>query len=182
MRPLCPECEAGPGWSFARARAAGHFSGTLRQAVLRLKYGDKRRLAEPLGRYLGEFLRAQPIALEPPDLVIPVPLHGSRLRDRGFNQSALIARKVGEILATPVAEGLLRRTRRTRPQAELHASERATNVRDAFAAPEAPVLRRARVLLIDDVLTTMHTVDQCARALVDAGAAEVCVAGVARGG
>lgn len=180
-RPLCADCEAGPGWSFARARAAAHFSGPLRQAVLRLKYGDRRRIAAPLGKYLGEFLLAHPLSPEPPDLVIPVPLHRSRLRDRGFNQSALLAREVGKALGAPVAENLLRRTRRTRPQAELHASERAGNIRDAFAALETPVLRRARVLLIDDVLTTMHTVEQCARVLVDAGAAEVYVAGVARG-
>lgn len=180
-RPLCSDCEEGPGWSFARARAAGHFSGPLRQAVLRLKYGDKRRIATPLGDFLGAYLLAQPLWASPPDLLIPVPLHQSRLRDRGFNQSALIAREVGRMLDVPVVENLLHRTRRTRPQAELHASERATNVRDAFAAIESPLLRRARVLLVDDVLTTMHTVDQCARVLVNAGASEVNVVGVARG-
>jgi ComF family protein len=159
-RPLCADCEAGPGWSFAKARAAGHFSGPLRQAVLRLKYGDKRRVAEPLGRFLGEYLLTHPLSAELPDILVPVPLHPSRLRDRGFNQSALIAREAGKLLGVPVAENLLHRTRRTRPQAELHARERATNVRDAFAASESPVLRRARVLLIDDVLTTVQTTNR----------------------
>jgi ComF family protein len=178
---LCPGCEDGPGWSFAWARAAGHFSGPLRDAILRLKYGDKRRIAAPLGQVLGQFLSANPISAEPPDLIVPVPLHRSRQRERGFNQSAILAREVGAILGIPVAENLVIRQRRTRPQAELHASERATNVRDAFAAEESPVLRRASVLLIDDVLTTMHTVDECARVLTDAGAASVYVAAVARG-
>lgn len=181
MAAECGDCSDGPGWSFARARAAGHFSGTLRQAILRLKYGDKRRLAAPLGTYLGEYLAANPISAAPVDLIVPVPLHRSRMRDRGFNQSELIAREAAAILDVPAVTNLLARARRTRPQAELHASLRATNVRDAFTAAESPILRRARVLLIDDVLTTMHTVDECARALTNAGVAEVYVAAVARG-
>lgn len=178
---LCPPCSDGPGWSFAAARAAGHFSGPLRQAILRLKYGDKRRMAAPLGRYLGEYLSANLPGPDRPDMLIPVPLHRTRLRDRGFNQSSLIAQKVGNILDIPIVDTVLSRTRHTRPQAELHAAERALNVRDAFAATESPLIRRATVLLIDDVLTTLHTVDECARVLVDAGAAKVYVAAVARG-
>jgi len=132
--------------------------------------------------YLAAYLRTEPFGSDPFDLIVPVPLHRSRLRQRGFNQSALIAREVGRLLGRPVAEDLLRRVRRTRPQVELHASQRAANVRDAFAAVEAPALQRKTVLLIDDVLTTLATCEECARVLVDAGAKTVYVAGVARGG
>lgn len=179
---LCHECAAGAPRYFATARAAGQFGDALRQAILALKYHERQSLASPLGLYLAEYLRTAPFAPSSIDLMVPVPLHPSRLRERGFNQSALIARVAASVLDLPVAEQVLRRVRRTRPQSELHRDQRAGNVRDAFAvSPHAPVAGRV-VLLIDDVITTCHTVDECARVLVNAGAKAVHVASVARGG
>lgn len=190
-RNLCPDCAAGAAYHFAAARAAGRFGGTLREAILRLKYDAKRRLAAPLGAFLAEFLSTHPLhdpSAQTPerpnacDVIVPVPLHPSRLRERGFNQATLLAQIVGRTLSLPVLEAGLRRVRRTRPQVGLRPSERAANVRDAFAVPDSAVVRSKTVLLIDDVLTTMHTVDECARVLVNAGAKAVYVAAVARGG
>lgn len=180
LRGLCSSCEAGAVYSFLAARAPGHFEGTLRQAILRLKYGGKQALAAPLGEYLAAFVQREPFGRVPFDLIIPVPLHPSRLRQRGFNQSALLACEVGRRLGTPFAEDGLRRVRKTRPQVELHVSERAANVRGAFAADPARVGNKT-VLLIDDVLTTLHTVNECAHVLEDAGAKRVYAAAVARG-
>lgn len=181
IEALCADCAAGSGWAFAQARAAGHFSGPLRKSILCLKYGGKRRLTVPLGAFLADYVQTNPFNSHAPDIIVPVPLHASRQRDRGFNQAALIAAEAGRLLDIPVAHNVLSRTRRTRPQVELHASERASNIRDAFRALESPLLRRKTVLLIDDVITTMNTVDECARVLIDAGAKEVYVVGVARG-
>src|SRR5205823_14769710 len=131
---LCPECGSGVARSFGRARAAGLFQGTLREGILRLKYDGKRRLAVPLGDYVADYLVTRPFDDIVFDALIPVALHPSRLRDRGFNQSSLIAQHVSSRIAIPVLEGVLRRVRRTRPQVELREADRAANVRDAFAA------------------------------------------------
>jgi competence protein ComFC len=178
--PLCAKCEAGDVHYFRQARAAGRFGGSLRQAILALKYGGKRRLARPLGLYLADYLRTSPFAPADIDLVVPVPLHPSRLRQRGFNQSSLLAREVGAALGVPVQETALRRTRRTKPQAELRASERAANIRDAFTLTDAAFVSGQSVLIVDDVLTTCHTADEIARVLINAGARTVYIAAVAR--
>ncbi|HXG23144.1 MAG TPA: ComF family protein [Chthonomonadales bacterium] len=177
---LCASCEAGTVYSFHAARAPGYFEGRLRQAILRLKYGGKQALAAPLGEYLAAFVQRKPFGQVSFDLLVPVPLHPSRLRQRGFNQSALLACEVRSALGVPVAENGLRRIRKTRPQVELRVSERAANVRGAFAADPAVVSNKT-VLVIDDVLTSLHTVNECAHVLEDAGAKRVYVVAVARG-
>lgn len=179
---LCPECSAGAPHYFTRARAAGRYDGTLRQTILAFKYQGWRGLAAPLGDYLTQYLQTDPFAPDSFDLIVPVPLHPSRQRERGFNQSALLARRVARALELPVNETELRRIRRTRPQVELHASQRAANIRDAFAVRSPTPFHRLNILLMDDVLTTCHTVDECSRVLVNAGARKVYVAAVARGG
>ncbi|HSV73026.1 MAG TPA: ComF family protein [Chthonomonadales bacterium] len=176
---LCRACRGREAFRFERAIGAGLFEGTLRAAILRLKYDGRRRLAEPLGGYLAEALqRAGDLGA---DLVAPVPLHRSRYRQRGFNQSELLARPVAVALGLPLEPGVLRRTRRTRVQALLRASERERNVRGAFAASCPETVSGRRILLVDDVLTTLHTADECARVLIEAGASVVVVAGVAHG-
>lgn len=176
---LCRSCRERPPFRFERAVGAGSFEGALRAAILRLKYHGRVRLAEPLGDYLAEALgRAGDLGIE---VVAPVPLHWSRLRQRGFNQSELLARPVAAALGAPLEAGALRRIRRTRAQALLRASERERNVRGAFAVARPEAVRGRRVLLVDDVLTTLHTVDECARVLMEAGAHAVVAAGVAHG-
>ena len=153
----------------------------MRDAILRLKYGQKRRLAPPLGDFLAEFLARQEDFPRRADAIVPVPLHPSRLRERGFNQSELLALRIVPGLEMPIRTDWLRRIRRTRPQVELDADQRAANVRDAFAVPNGVDLDGTTIILLDDVLTTGHTVQECARALANSGAKAVHVVAVARG-
>ena len=130
-------------------------------------------LLDPLGDAAAEVVpRSWAI-----DAVTPIPLHGSRRRRRGFNQSELIARRVSIRLGLPLRAELLRRARATASQTALGAERRASNVADAFASAGDPP---AAVLLVDDVSTTGATLAAAARALLDAGAERVYALAVAR--
>ncbi|MFN8593927.1 MAG: phosphoribosyltransferase family protein [Thermomicrobiales bacterium] len=120
------------------------------------------------------------LTLEPGfDLLVPVPLHRSRLKERGFNQALVIAGELERTLLIPVAD-CLARTRRTNAQAQLAAHERSSNVADAFAVIDPDAVRGAAVLLIDDVVTTGATLGACADVLRQAGARAVSAATLAR--
>jgi ComF family protein len=163
-----------PGYDYARSAAL--YEGPLREAIHSLKFGRRRALASPLGD-----LTAQQCAISLPDgidTLIPVPRARARARERGFNQAALLARRIGRRLEIPVRSHWLARVRSTRPQSDLSAAERRANVRDAFRA-SARVAGR-HVLVVDDVLTTGATLDACARALRAAGARRVGALTVAR--
>ncbi|MQA30261.1 MAG: ComF family protein [Luteitalea sp.] len=173
----CPRCRRSPQ-AVDRARAIGPYEGTLRDVIHALKYDARRSLARPLARLLRE--RGADV-LAGADAVIPVPLHSSRRRERGFNQAADIARHIAAGGATsdltdyrlPIVHAL-RRVRATAPQAGLSAGRRHSNVRDAFAVTAACQGARGRiVVLVDDVSTTGATLDVCARTLKAAGVAEV---------
>jgi ComF family protein len=149
-----------------RAAAAGAYEGTLRAIVHALKYDGRRSLARPLAALMRE--RAAEL-LDGADASVPVPLHPSRQRERGFNQAADLARRLG----LPVVPAL-RRVRATSAQADLPAGRRHANVRDAFAMRRAGMrLRGATVVLVDDVSTTGATLEACARALKQGGVVEV---------
>ncbi len=161
---------------FDYARAAAPYQDPLRSAVHAFKFHGKRALARPLADLVVEqCARSLPAAA---DALVPVPLAPVRERERGFNQAALLAERVGQALARPVRPRWLGRTRPTRPQSELAADERRRNVRGAFRA--APAVAGRHVLVIDDVLTTGATAAECARALRAAGARIVGVLTVAR--
>jgi ComF family protein len=112
-------------------------------------------------------------------VLTPVPLHPSRLRQRGFNQSLLLAREVGRTQSIPVVEALIR-TRRTNSQVRLGAAERAGNVAGALAVLPGQMVTGRSFLLVDDVITTGATLGACASALLDAGASSVSALTVAR--
>jgi ComF family protein len=150
-------------------RSVALFDGVLRQAVHRFKYERLSSLAEPFGDMLAAYwLAAQLVA----DWLIPVPLHPSRERDRGYNQSDLLARQLGQRVGVPVSSRGLRRTRATAVQMTLNAAERRQNVAGAFECVE-PRVQAKRVVIIDDVGTTGATLDACAQAVLQAGAAAV---------
>jgi ComF family protein len=153
-------------------RASLVYGGSLQDAIHRFKYQGKRQLSGPLAGLLGEFC---PGDLEASECVVPVPLHPQRLRERGFNQAALIARGLGRGLEL----GALARIRPTAPQRGLSADERRENLRAAFRAFPAQVRGRA-MLLVDDVLTTGSTFAAAAEALRDAGARSVQALALAR--
>jgi ComF family protein len=148
-----------------RARAIGAYDGALRSIVHALKYDGRRSLA----RRLGVLMRSRGAdMLVGANLVVPVPLHPARRRERGFNQAEDLARHLG----LPIVLAL-RRVRRTPAQAELPAAQRHGNVKDAFAVSRAGSVIGQIVVLVDDVSTTGATLDACARALKDSGAREV---------
>lgn len=151
-------------------------SNPLATVIQSLKYDRDISLAPLLS---GLLLRYLPI-LAPFDLILPVPLHRERLRWRGFNQAVLLARRLSRHSRKPLALRALIRHVATKPQVELGEAERRQNVRGAFEVRDRGVVHQRRVLLIDDVLTTGATVDECARTLRRAGASQVDVLTLAR--
>lgn len=149
----------------------------LKSVLQRYKYNRDVALAAPLGRLLS---RACPLDVADYDVVVPVPLHLSRLRWRGFNQASLLARRVARRQQIPVDVFALERARATRPQVELDEKQRRSNVAAAFRVVRADRIRKRRVLLVDDVYTTGSTVNECSRVLRDAGAVRVDVLILAR--
>ena len=143
--------------------------GTIRQAVHGLKYSNLRALAPVLGALLADYLEGvAPSA----DVLVPVPLHSRRLRQRGYNQAELLAQEVGRHLGTSVAPKGLARVKHSQPQARAeNRLERRANVAEAFLAVER--FDGRRVLLVDDVCTTGATLEACASAMRQAGAREV---------
>lgn len=152
------------------------YDAPVREAIMALKYRRRRPLAEPLSVL---FVAALPEYIGQCEVVVAVPLHLTRQRERGFNQSSLLAQAVASALGTPVATGL-RRVRPTVQQVGLDHIAREANVRGAFRWDDGVAAPRS-VLLIDDVLTTGSTMRECARALRAAGVREVHALALASG-
>lgn len=149
----------------------------MREAIYQLKYKNFRALAPLLAELLTEYLKRGSLTVE---VVVPVPLHPRRMRERGYNQAALLARELGKLTGLPVAEEALRRARDSLPQAKAPSAEiRRRNVEGAFVCSDRR-LSGMQVLLLDDVCTTGATLNSCAIALKDAGARSVCGLTLAR--
>jgi len=182
LSPLCTVCGACLAHPpLHSCRAAAMLAGPVQELIHRFKYGGRVHLAQPLGvltaAALMDFGREAR-----PELIVPVPLHRKRLRQRGYNQSQLLGKVLEKQWGAPLEIGNLRRVRWTEPQTGLDAGDRVSNVRGAFAVKDAGRLKGKRVLLVDDVLTTGSTMRACAEALREAGVAAVCAVTVARGG
>lgn len=173
---VCAGC-ARERQSWNRARAALRYDKNSRRLVLMLKHGDQTHLADAFGRWMR---RAGAELLDGADIVIPVPLHWTRLFARRYNQAALLAHAVRAAGGPPVGADWLLRRRRTPSQGRLGPVARARNVRGAFALRRGCDVGGKRVVLVDDVLTTGATVEECARILRRAGAASVDVVTLAR--
>jgi ComF family protein len=165
---LCANCRHHP-LVIEKIRSVALFDGALRQAIHRFKYERLSGLAEPFGDMLADYWSAAQLTA---DWLIPVPLHPSRERDRGYNQSELLARQLARRVNVPVSSHGLRRTRATAVQMTLNAAERRQNVAGAFECVEMRV-RGGRVVIIDDVGTTGATLDACAQAVLQTGAVSV---------
>jgi ComF family protein len=164
---------------FTRARAVCRFDGTARELVHRLKYGDRIELALTLGRMMAQAGRK---LLEDAELIVPVPLHRTRLWSRRFNQAAALARVVSNLSGVALSPLALARVKRTRQQIGLTRPQRADNLQGAFKVPAGakPQIEGRRILLVDDVLTTGSTANAAARALLRAGARDVDILSFAR--
>jgi ComF family protein len=157
---------------FSKVITFGVYEGVLAEAINQLKFHGVRRLSKPLGTLLST------VSLPAVDGIIPVPLHMRSLRERGFNQSLLIARTLSRTLDIPLFMDMLVKKKETPPQIGLSAKKRIVNVKHAFAV-RGDVKGRS-ILLVDDVMTTGATVRECSHELINAGAREVFVVAIAR--
>jgi ComF family protein len=163
--------------AFSGARACGFYEGALRASILELK--REPHVATRLAHLMFTTQQREP--LKSANLIIPVPLHPERERERGFNQVLLLARELARLSGLPLDEhSVVRRTHTSRHRAGMDAKARRKSVADAFVVRHPKLVAGRRVLLIDDVFTSGATVSACAAALKDAGAEEVFVLTVAR--
>jgi competence protein ComFC len=187
--PVCPRCgrpEANgqlcsgcAEWSAAidGIRSPFRFEGVVREAVHQLKYRNLRALVPSLSEMLDDYLKTLTL---PADVLVPVPLHRKRLRERGYNQSLLLARGLGRLNSLPVVDNCLIRRKNTPPQARTSTvEERRDNVVGVFDCRDGR-LRGRQVLLIDDVATSGATLDACAAVLKASGAVSVWALVLAR--
>ena len=165
---------------FRFARSAVVAAGTVLEVIHRYKYQRALWFEPFLADLLARAARPE-LTREDWDMIVPVPLHPLKQREREFNQAGRLAAHLSTALAIPVNTKALRRVEPTRTQTKLSRGERAANVRKAFSARRGGRLAGARVILLDDVLTTGATTSACARVLRQAGAVDVCVWTVARG-
>ena len=181
-RVLCHSCTQEQPY-YTRAAAYGSYDAGMRDLIHLLKYEHVRPAANLLGRMLADVIASLSDAFADP-LIIPVPLHATKLRERGFNQSELIARAALRLHPSgldqkPNVSVMLRR-KNTASQTGLTLAQRRENMRGAFAVVKPEVVRGSDVVLVDDVFTTGATASECARVLRRAGAERVLVATVAR--
>src|SRR5947208_9588505 len=164
---------------FQTAVAAYRSRGIVRKLLHEFKYGHQRHLKYPLAAWLAETLEDPRLSGRQFDVIIPVPLHSTRERERGFNQAALLAELLAGRTGLRLDESL-ERIRYTSTQTSHDRAERMRNLQDAFRLRKKANVRGLRVLLIDDVLTTGSTLSECARVLRSAGAISVHAATAAR--
>ena len=155
------------------------YEGMIMDAVHQLKYKGKTHLARSLGLMLGSFAEKKGCDIHD-FLIMPVPLHPKKLRERRFNQSLLLARSMSVVEELDIDCLSLRRLKNTKPQTVLSSREREKNVRNAFGIAEAKSLKGKKILLVDDVATTGSTMNECASVLKKAGCDSVLCLALAR--
>lgn len=170
---ICGQCikKAPP---FSMVITYGHYEGILAEAINQLKFHGVKRISKALGRLLLD------LDLPETDGILPVPLTIKRLKERGFNQSLLIARVISGETAAPLLIDVLAKKKETLPQIGLSAKERLLNLKNAFEVKGD--ISSLRLMLVDDVMTTGATVTECSKVLMKAGAKEVIVLTAARSG
>ena len=169
----CLDCQAHEKY-FDRAVAPVCYTGAASKLVVELKFRNKRYLARPLARYMVDrFLEEGLVA----DVVIPIPLHAKRRKERGYNQSELLAEEVARSLGVPMDASCIERVKETLPSTSLEGGRtaREENIKDAFVLKEKSAVKNKSVLAVDDVLTTGATSSEFSRVLKKAGAAKVYV-------
>ena len=165
--------------AFTQGKALWVYRGCVKQSIYRLKYSNRREYglayAQELARIYGGWIRRKGI-----DMIIPIPLHKKRRRQRGYNQAEIIAKELGRLLKLPVYGKLLVRNVYTRPQKELNDKERKNNLKKAFKIVQNNVQLK-HILLVDDIFTTGSTIDGAAEVMREAGASEVYFVSVSIG-
>lgn len=164
---------------FRSARALVVYDQEVFPLLHKMKYGPDISLARFMGELLISNLGEELKALDP-DLVLPIPLHVSRLRHRGFNQAAVMGKAVGKGLGVSLQLGILERPKATPPQVGLSRTQRRENVKGAFCVRKPQLIKRKTILLVDDVYTTGATLKEASRELLRKGAEQVHVLTFAR--
>jgi ComF family protein len=176
LHAVCARCRNG-GFRFHEARSWGLYEGDLRRVIQAFKFEGQSRLAAPLSDFLRE---CQSGNFPEADWIIPVPLHPRKRRERGFDQTSLLAESLSKKAGIPLAP-CIRRIRYTQPQFGLDHLSRRRNIRGAFELNQRWTLDNKRVLLVDDVMTTGATVEEICRVLqLEARTKEILVLTVAR--
>jgi competence protein ComFC len=188
--PFCPYCRSfyEPGdtkCSFCRSagsagedrmipmvRSLGRFDDYYKVLIHQLKYGKKIPLGRKLAQRLGETIIGSSNYMES-DFLVPVPLHKSRYRERGFNQSEIVAEEISKTTGVTSLKNVLKRKKNTKDQTDLSPQEREQNVKGAFVVTEPETVSGKRIILVDDVITTGATLSECARMLRQAGAERI---------
>lgn len=174
----CAAC-SGERFYFDRAYGACRYDDRVKELIHAFKYGGRDYLGRTLGRLLADFHNEYGFLISAAEIIIPVPLHPARLREREFNQSRILCERLCEASGKIIMPDNLVRERRTRAQAELDGQDRFSNVRGCFRVKNPGALSGKHLLLVDDVLTTGATLSEAARALKTAGAGAVTVLALA---
>ena len=165
---MCRECSAGTDrYEYVRGRALYEYDEALKSSLYRFKYGGRREYARFYAEMMANVLGEQIIKWMPQAL-IPIPVHKSRLRQRGYNQAAVLAQELSRIISVPVREDILQRCEKTRVQKELSAYERQNNLKKALKIIHYDVELK-NIVLIDDIYTTGSTINAAASCLRDVG-------------
>ena len=172
--------EAGETFEFDRALACTAYEGSMRELIHKYKFQNKKHLASFFSELMLDFLRTlpQPVFF---DAVCAVPLEWARFKERGFNQSELLARSLAKFLNIPHLSNALKRKESPSPQSRLNKTARKINVKNRFRVSDKEIFKDRHVLLVDDILTTGHTASECAKVLKSAGAQSVTVLALSRG-
>ena len=177
---LCIDCQRSrKRYPFLRAWSACLYSETLRKCIHTLKYNKRQGLAAFLSQFIIAFIKKN-VTMGEFDIIVPVPLHNLKLRERGFNQAELLTKPIAREFNLPISSNL-RRLRPDISQTTLSRQDRFNNIRGAFASSRSLEFQDKNLLLADDVFTTGATVSECARVLYSYGARSVCALTLARG-
>lgn len=160
---------------FNRAFSPFSYEGVLKELIHSFKYKSCDYLGPVLAKSMIEFINEYNLPMQAVDLILPVPLHKAKLREREFNQSAILAKQLADKFDKDMPEGLLRRKLNTPSQTELDDSQRQLNVKGAFSVSDASLVKNKNILLVDDVLSTAATCSEASKALKESGAGMVYV-------
>ncbi|OIO78901.1 MAG: hypothetical protein COW11_05885 [Candidatus Omnitrophica bacterium CG12_big_fil_rev_8_21_14_0_65_43_15] len=186
---LCKNCLAklktlkpqpGTQYSNIKVWAACEYKGIAKNCIHLFKYNNRQRLSGPLAGLMSDLANKNPFG-EKFDLIIPIPLHRSKMRERGFNQAELLAKNMAKSINAPVCVNALKKTKATISQAGLSKTKRFTNLRGTFKITDSDVIYGKDILLVDDVCTTGSTINEAAKVLLKSGAKSVKALVLAKG-
>ncbi len=169
VKNICVACVKKPP-HFDRAFSPCVYEGTIKELIHEFKYKNKEHLGATLSRLMIEFIKEYNVPMEFLDLIVPLPLHKTRLREREFNQAEILSRHIAKEFNKEMSNDSLIRHRYTRTQTELTPDERIANVKDSFLVQKPEIIKNKNILLVDDVSTTQATSSEAAFALKESGA------------